>query len=248
MEVEARDQVLIVRMARPAKRNAIDGQMVAELGLAFDRLESDPGLRVGVLTGAGGIFSSGADLRAGPAGERLHDRHGFASITRRRRDKPLIAAVEGAAYAGGFEIALSCDIVVAATDARFALPEPKRGVLAGSGLIRLPRSVAFSVAAEIGLTGDPIEASRAYQLGLVSRVVPSGNALAAALDLASAIAANSPGSVRETLHLLRDTYGLDEEGADFLARSALRRLGRTADFREGPRAFVEHRPPRWSGS
>jgi enoyl-CoA hydratase len=174
VETEVREQVLVVTLSRPSKRNAVNAQMTEELRVALDLLEEDHAIRVGILTGAGGSFCSGADLRAGPAGEHLHDHHGFASITRRRRSKPLIAAVEGAAHAGGFEIVLSCDIVVAAEDATFALPEPKRGVMAGTGLVRLPRNIGFSVAAEIGLTGAPFTAPRAYQVGLISRVSPPG--------------------------------------------------------------------------
>jgi enoyl-CoA hydratase len=239
--------VLVVTLSRPHKRNAINGAVTTQLAAAFERLEADASLRVGVLTGAGGHFSSGADLRAGPAGEHLHDIHGFASLTRRRRNKPLIAAVEGAAHAGGFEIVLSCDIVVAASDATFALPEAKRGVLAGTGLIRLPRQVGFSVAAQIALTGDPIGAERAFGLGLVSVVTEPGRALQAGLEMAGVIAANAPGSLRESLHVLRDTFGLDDDAAEQLGREALRRLAGTSDFREGPRAFVEHRTPRWTG-
>jgi enoyl-CoA hydratase len=248
VETEVRDQVLVVTLSRPSKRNAVNGEMTAQIRVALDLLEEDSGLRVGILTGAGGSFCSGADLRAGPAGEHLHDHHGFASITRRRRSKPLIAAVEGAAHAGGFEIVLSCDVVVAAENATFALPEPKRGVMAGTGLIRLPRNVGFSIAAEIGLTGAPFPAPRAYQVGLISRVSPPGGALAEALEVAAGIVANSPGSIRESLHMLRDSYGLSDEEAGEMARTALRRLASTADFREGPRAFVEHRAPRWTGT
>jgi enoyl-CoA hydratase len=239
--------VLIVTLSRPHKRNAINGAVTTQLAAAFDRLEADASLRVGIVTGAGGCFSSGADLRAGPAGEHLHDAHGFASLTRRRRDKPLIAAVEGAAHAGGFEIVLSCDIVVAASNATFALPEVKRGVLAGTGLIQLPRHIGFSVAAQIALTGDPIGAERAFGLGLVSVLTEPGEALEASVEMARVIATNAPGSLRESLHVLRESFGLDDQAAEQLGREALRRLAGTPDFREGPRAFVEHRAPRWTG-
>jgi enoyl-CoA hydratase len=245
--VDSEGPVLIVTLSRPHKRNAINGAVTTQLAAAFDRLEADESLRVGVLTGAGGCFSSGADLRAGPAGEHLHDAHGFASLTRRRRNKPVIAAVEGAAYAGGFEIVLSCDIVVAASDATFGLPEVKRGVLAGTGLYRLPRNIGFSVAAQIALTGDPIGAERAFGLGLVSALTEPGEALPASVEMARVIAANAPGSLRESLHVLRDSFGLDDDAAEQLGREALRRLAGTSDFREGPRAFVEHRAPRWTG-
>jgi enoyl-CoA hydratase len=246
VRIEVAEQILVVTLSRPEKRNAVNAAVTVRVRAALDRLEADPALRVGILTGAGGTFCSGADLRAGPAGERLHDEHGFASVTRRRRTKPLIAAVEGAAVAGGFEIALACDIIVAAENSAFGLPEPKRGVLASTGLVRLPRYVGFPMAAEIALTGDPLPAARAYSVGLVSRLAPAGDTLKVALEVARSIAANAPGSIRETLHVLRDSHGLPEDEGYLLARAALRRLSRTDDFREGPRSFVEHRAPRWS--
>lgn len=247
VQVEHRSAVLVVTLDRPERRNAVDGATTALLAEAFDRFEVDTTLAVCVLTGAGGTFCAGADLRAGPAGERIVDGNGFASLTRRRRSKPVVAAVEGAAHAGGFEVVLACDLVVAARDASFALPEVKRGVLAGSGLWRLPRHVALPAAAHVALTGEPMPAERAYHLGLVSELTTPGQALESALDLAHRIASNAPGSVRESLRVLRDSRGLDDEECHAMAAAALRRLAQTDDFKEGPRAFVEHRPPRWRG-
>jgi len=249
MSVEAtvHDSILTIVLNRPEKRNAIDGVTTQQLRTIFDEFEADATVLAAVLTGAGGTFCSGADLRAGPAGEPIRDEYGFASFTSRRRQKPVIAAVEGNAYAGGFEIALTCDLIVAANDARFAIPEVKRGVMAGPGIWRLGREIPFASAALIVLTGEPIGAPRAYELGLVSELVEPGTALERATALAGLIASNSPGSVRETLGVLRDSVGASDEEGTALARRALGRLSKTDDFREGPRAFIEHRPPRWTG-
>jgi len=151
------------------------------------------------------------------------------------------------AYAGGFEIVLACEIVVAANAAAFAIPEAQRGVMAGPGIWGLPRSVAFATAALIVLTGEPIGARRAYELGLVSVLVEPGDALAAATSTAQLIAVNAPGSIRETPGLLRESCGLNDDEASDLARRALSRLSKTVDLREGPQAFIEHRPPTWKG-
>jgi enoyl-CoA hydratase len=239
--------ILTVVLNRPEKRNAINGAMTTQLRAVFDDFEADSTLLVAVLTGEGGTFCAGADLRAGPAGEPIRDEYGLASFTSRRRQKPVIAAVEGNAYAGGFEIALTCDLIVAASDARFAIPEVKRGVMAGPGIWRLGREVPFATAALIVLTGDPIDAPRAYELGLVSELSEPGHSLERATQLARLIASHAPGSIRETLALLRESVGASDEDATDLARRALARLSKTDDFREGPRAFIEHRPPKWTG-
>jgi enoyl-CoA hydratase len=247
VEATADDSILTVVLNRPEQRNAIDGAMTTQLRAIFDQFEADSTLLAAVLTGAGGTFCAGADLRAGPAGEPIRDEYGFASFTSRRRQKPVIAAVEGNAYAGGFEIALTCDLIVAASDARFAIPEVKRGVIAGPGIWRLGREVPFATAALIVLTGEPIDAPRAFELGLVSELAEPGQSLECARRLARAIASHAPGSVRETLGLLRDSVGASDEDATALSRKALGRLSKTQDFLEGPRAFVEHRPPKWTG-
>jgi enoyl-CoA hydratase len=239
--------VLTIVLNRPEKRNAIDGAMTTQLRVVLDEFEANSTLLIAILTGAGGTFCAGADLRAGPAGEAIRDEYGFASFTSRRRQKPVIAAIEGNAYAGGFEIALTCDLVVAASDARFAIPEVKRGVMAGPGIWRLGREVPFATAALIVLSGEPIDAPRAYELGLVSELVEPGQSLERATQLARVIASHAPGSIRETLGLLRDSVGASDENATDLARKALGRLSKTDDFREGPRAFIEHRPPKWTG-
>src|SRR5690349_11437444 len=197
MIVERRDAVLLLTINRPRVRNALDAKLSHELAVALDGLDSDAGLRVGILTGAGGTFSSGMDLKAFGAGERpVVDGRGLAGFAQRPPRKPLIAAVEGYALAGGFEVVLACDLVVAARDASFGLPEVKRSLLAaGGGLIRLPRRIPHHVAMELALTGEPIGAERAAALGLVNRLTEPGGTVAAALELAEAIAANGPVAV-----------------------------------------------------
>ena len=178
--------------------------MAEGVAAALDRLDGDDGLRVGVLTGAGGTFCAGMDLKAFVAGERpFVGGRGFAGIVRRPPAKPLIAAVEGWAVAGGFEIALACDLIVAARDARFGIPEVKRGlVAAGGALIRLPRRIPYHLAMELALTGDPIDAERAHAIGLVARLTEPGGAVAAARELAATIAANGPLAVAATKRIL----------------------------------------------
>src|SRR5688500_15521024 len=186
--------VLLITLNRPEARNAVNGELAQGVADALDRLDAEPALRVGILTGAGGTFCSGMDLKAFVTGERpwVGDR-GFAGIAQRSANKPLIAAVEGYALAGGFEVAMSCDLIVAARDARFGIPEVKRSLVAAAGgLIRLPKRIPYHVAMELALTGDPIEAPRAYELGIVNRVVDPGGAVDAARELAGRIAKNGP--------------------------------------------------------
>src|SRR6478736_166134 len=180
---ERRGAILLVTLNRPDARNAVNAALAEGVAAALDELDAEDELSVGVLTGAGKGFSSGMDLKAFVAGESSYaaDR-GFAGITQRAAEKPLIAAIEGFAVAGGFEVALSCDLIVAARGARLGIPEVKRSlVAAGGGLLRLPRSLPRGVAMEMALTGDPIDAERAYELGLVNRLTEPGEALAAAL-------------------------------------------------------------------
>jgi enoyl-CoA hydratase len=245
VRVEADGDVLVVTIDRPEARNAVNLAVAEGLAAAMDRLDGDEALRVGVLTGAGGTFCAGMDLKAFVAGERpfVGDR-GFAGIVRRPPVKPLIAAVEGWAVAGGFEVALACDLIAAARDAHFGIPEVKRGlVAAGGALIRLPRRIPYHLAAELALTGDPIDAERAYAVGLVARLAEPGGAVAAARELAATIAANGPLAVAATKRIL----GADESGAwDRQAEFADPVFG-SEDAREGARAFAEKRPPVWRG-
>src|SRR3712207_1511652 len=186
--------VLVITLNRPEARNAVTGEVAGGIADALDRLDAEPSLRGGILTGAGGTFCSGMDLKAFVSGQRpwVGDR-GFAGITQRAADKPLIAAVEGYALAGGFEVALACDLIVAASDARFGIPEVKRGLLAtGGALARLPKRIPYHLAMELALTGDPIPAERAAEIGIVNRLAAPGEALTVARELAQAVVANAP--------------------------------------------------------
>jgi len=243
--VEPDGDVLVVTIDRPEARNAVNTDVAEGLAAAVDRLDGDDGLRVGVLTGAGGTFCAGMDLKAFVAGERpfVGDR-GFAGIVRRPPRKPLIAAVEGWAVAGGLEIALACDLIVAARDARFGIPEVKRGlVAAGGALIRLPRRIPYHLAVELALTGDPIDAERAHAVGLVARLAEPGGAVAAATELAGTIAANGPLAVAATKRILT----ADEAGAWERQAEITEPVFASEDAREGARAFAEKRPPVWRG-
>ena len=251
LHVETRDRVLILTLDRPEARNAIDAATTAEIEAALDAFESDPGLWVAVITHKGPVFCSGADLKAVASGGGHgieSKKHGFAAICARERTKPLIAAVDGPALAGGFEIVLACDCIVASSNAQFVLPEVKRALVAtGGGPFRMMRQLGPKVALELMMTGDPISASRGYELGLVNRIVEPGTVLAEALVLAAAINANAPLSVRETRAV--GLAALDHGDAELwqIAREAMARNGETEDFQEGPRAFVEKRSPQWKG-
>jgi enoyl-CoA hydratase len=245
-----RDQgVLTITISRPEVRNAIDAETAHGLAAALDELDSDPGLTAAVLTGAGGTFCSGMDLRAFLAGERPStEGRGFAGLVERPPAKPVIAAVEGAAVAGGFEVVLACDLVVAAQDARFGLPEVKRGlVAAGGGLLRLPRRVPYHLAMEWALTGEYITAEQAARAGLVNRLVPPGTAAAEAAGLARVIAANGPLAVAATKRIIVESA--DWPGAEQFARQrAISEPVRSSqDAREGALAFREKRAPHWQG-
>lgn len=210
-----RGQLLVITIDRPQVRNAIDGRTARELAAAFDRLESTAALRAGVLTGAGGYFCAGADLRARLADERVRDDHGLAGLTRRRRTKPLIAAVEGGAVGGGLELALACDLVVSDEAASFAFPEVRRGVMAAEGgLVRAVARLGRGVAMEMALTGESMTAERAWGLGLVNRLAPTGGALDAAVALADVLLGHGEAVVAETLRVvaaLAERMEMDEQ-------------------------------------
>ena len=245
VRAEAEGDVLVVTIARPEARNAVNLAVAEGIAAALDWLDGEDGLRAGVLTGDGGTFCAGMDLKAFVAGERSHvEGRGFAGIVQGPPRKPLIAAVEGWALAGGFEVALACDLIVAARDARFGIPEVKRGlVAAGGALIRLPRRIPYHLAMELALTGDPISAERAADLGIVSRLTEPGEALAAALELARTIAANGPLAVDATKRLLvADEGDAWERQAEIVAP-----VFASEDAREGSVAFAEKRPPVWRG-
>jgi enoyl-CoA hydratase len=246
---ERRGRVLVVTLNRPDARNAVNGAVAEGVGRALDELDGDAELSAGVLTGAGKGFSSGMDLKAFVSGDSPHygDR-GFAGIVQKPADKPLIAAVEGFAVAGGCEIALACDLIVAARGARLGVPEVKRSlVAAGGALLRLPRRLPAGVAMEMALTGDPIDAERAHALGLVNILTEPGEALAAAVELAGRIAANGPLALAATKRIL-------VESADWTEVEFWTRQGEISgpvfgseDAREGATAFAEKRDPVWKG-
>lgn len=247
---EIRDRIAIITLNRPEARNAVSQQLAEDLEAAIDRLEADDALWIGILCGNGPAFCAGADLKAIASGEaRLTTkRGGFAGLVRRVRTKPLIAAVEGPAVAGGTEIVLSCDLVVASTTARFGLPEVKRSLVANAGgLFRLPRALPINVAMEMALTGDDLNAEAAHRHGLVNRLVQPGHALATAVELAEAVNANAPLAVRASRRVVLAARLLEDDEAFEVAADATREVFRTEDFREGPRAFVEKRSPIWTG-
>ncbi len=243
------DGVLVVTINRPASRNAIDTVTAVAIAAALDRLESDGSLVSGILTGAGGTFCAGMDLKAFLAGERPSvPGRGFAGIVEQPPAKPLIAAVEGHAIAGGFEIALACDMIVAAEDARFGLPEVKRGlVAAGGGLIRLPQRIPYHLAMEWALTGELVPAVRAHEVNLVNRLAAPGAALDVALDLARSIAANGPLAVAATKRSIVEGAEWPQSEMFDRQRAISEPVRASEDAREGARAFKEKRPPRWQG-
>jgi len=249
VRVEPDGDVLVVTIDRPEARNAVNTAVADGLAAAVDRLDGDDGLRVGVLTGAGGTFCAGMDLKAFVAGERpFVGERWFAGIVQRASEKPLIAAVEGFAVAGGFEIALACDLIVAARGARFGIPEVKRGlVAAGGALLRLPRRIPYHLAMELALTGDFVDAERAHEVGLVSRLVEPGTTVDAALELAAAIAANGPLALAASKRILVEAPSWPA-GELWERQAAISDPVRASeDAREGSLAFAEKRPPRWRG-
>ncbi|MFF8938533.1 crotonase/enoyl-CoA hydratase family protein [Streptomyces paradoxus] len=240
---------LLITLDRPEARNAVNAATATALAAALDALEADPTLRAGVLTGEGGTFSAGMDLKAALRGESPEvEGRGFGGLTEARPDKPLIAAVEGFAMGGGFELALACDLIVAAEDARFGLPEVRRGLIAaGGGVIRLPERVPHHLAMELLLTGDPVDGRRAGELGLANRVTPKGQAVAEALRLAERVAENAPLALAAVKRVVRAAEGACEEEAFAFQRGEMKTLMASDDVREGMTAFAERRPARWTG-
>ena len=243
------DGVAVITLNRPEARNAVNRAVAEGLAAAMDVLDSRDDLTVGVITGAGGSFCAGMDLKAFLAGENPSvPSRGFAGLTQRPPAKPLIAAVEGNALAGGFEIALACDVIVAAQDARFGLPEVKRGLVAAAGgLLRLPHRIPYQTAMELALTGGFLNAPRAAELGLVNRLTEPGGALDGALDLARRIAANGPLAVRASKQIIvrAPNWTADEQWER--QREIVGPVFASADAQEGARAFAEKRAPQWEG-
>jgi enoyl-CoA hydratase/carnithine racemase len=240
------DRVLVVRMERPDKRNAIDTMMAVGISDALDRLDDDPELWVGVLTGTPEMFSAGTDLNDG-LGART-DRGGEYGIIRRERRKPLIAAVEGVAFGGGMEIALACDLIVASTSARFALPETKRGLVPTSGaLFRAIRALPLHVAKELMISGSELSAERAQALGLVNAISEPGCALGHALSLADDICQSSPLAVQTVLAAITSQVSAADGAGWAATASAFEVIAASQDAMEGVAAFFERRAPRWQG-
>ena len=252
--IERRDHVLIVTMNRPAARNALSGPMLELMRQAWDTVDADPDIRACVLTGAGGAFCAGADLKAmtrSHPGDQFRGGGMDLSVIKsllkgRRLTKPLIAAVEGPAIAGGTEILQACDIRVAGESARFGVSEARWGLFPlGGSAVRLVRQIPYTVAADLLLTGRHITAAEALSMGLIGYVVPDGQALDRALEIAAAIAANGPIAVRAILQVIRDTEGMPENEAFALEAKAGMAVFASEDAKEGPRAFAEKRRPQF---
>ncbi len=242
------DGVIEVTINRPEARNAMTKAAAEAIAAAMDRLEADPALRCAILTGAGGTFCSGMDLKGFLKGEHpVAGDRGFGGITTWTPKKPVIAAVDGYALAGGFELALACDMIVASRDARFGVPEVTRGLVAGGGgVVQLPRLLPRPLAMELVLTGDPISAERAHELGLVNRIT-DGPAIEGARLLAARIAENGPLAVIASKGIVRDSWNWEE--TDILPRQMpyIAHVFMSEDAREGARAFAEKRKPNWQG-
>jgi enoyl-CoA hydratase len=251
VDFEQRGPLAIVKINRPEARNAVNQAVAEGIEQAIDAIEADDGIWVGVLTGEPPVFCAGADLKeinAGNAASLQTQRGGFGGITQRERTKPIIAAVDGPALAGGTEIVLSCDLVVASTTATFGIPEVKRSLVAAAGgLFRLPRKIPFNVAMELALTGDPISAELAHHHGLVNRLCEPGQALEVGIALAEQICANAPVAVRESRKILLEATNAPDDVGWKMSLEGMAAAMSSADFGEGLTAFIEKRPPRWTG-
>ena len=243
---ERRGRVIVITLNRPEAMNAINGALSEGLRSAVQELDSDSGLTAGVVTGAGKGFCSGMDLKAFSRGEDIGP---MLEFVQNGATKPLVGAIEGFALAGGLELALSCDLLVAARGAKLGIPEVGVGLFAaGAGLFRLPGRVGYGTAMEMAITGDPITAEEAADHGLVSRLTEPGGALGEALALAERIARNAPLAVAASKQLIRATQGATEEELWKMQRPHMATVWKSDDAKEGPRAFAEKRPPEWTGT
>ena len=251
VDYDTRGPFAIATINRPEARNAVNGAVANGIEEAIDQIEADDSIWVGILTGVPPVFCAGADLKeinSGNAGGLATARGGFGGIVQRERTKPIIAAVDGPALAGGTEIVLSCDLVVASNTATFGIPEVKRSLVAGAGgLFRLGRKIPVNIAMECTLTGDPIDAARAHHFGLVNRLVEPGQALDEAISLAEQICANAPVAVRESRKIVLEATNAPDDVGWKMSAEGMGVAMRSEDFSEGLTAFIEKRPPVWKG-
>lgn len=251
VDFEQRGPFAVIKINRPEARNAVNGAVAAGIEEAIDRIEADDSIWVGILTGEPPVFCAGADLKeinSGNAAGLTTAKGGFAGFVQRQRTKPVIAAVDGPALAGGTEIVLASDLVVASTTATFGIPEVKRSLVAGAGgLFRLGRKIPLNIAMELTLTGDPIDAARAYHFGLVNRLVEPGQALDEAIKLAEAICANAPVAVRESRKIVLEATNAPDDVGWQMSAHGMGVAMSSEDFSEGLTAFIEKRPPVWKG-
>lgn len=249
VDVERHDGVLLIAINRPRQRNAVNRDVSLAIADALDLLDADDSLRIGILTGRGGNFCAGMDLKAFLDGQRPElEGRGFGGLTERSPKKPLIAAIEGYALAGGFELALACDMIVASEGAVFGLPEVSLGLVAGSGgLVRLPTRIPRSIALEYALTGDRMNAATAHRWGLVNDLVPDGGAIDAALALARRIVRNAPRAVETSKYIIAESGNWASEDVWSIQAPLVDRVLATDDAKEGATAFAERRDPVWTG-
>ena len=247
--VDVENGIMTITLNRPEAKNAVNKALAEGLAAAIDRLESDPELYVAIVTGAGGTFCSGMDLKGFVRGESpMIEGRGFAGLCEYRCAKPLIAAVEGYALAGGFEVAISCDLIVASDASKFGIPEVKRGLAAAAGgLVKLPKQIPMRIAKEWALTGDFVPASRAYELGLINQVVAAGTALEAAKVLAAKIAANGPLAVAKSKEVVDSAQDWTSDVMFANQNKIVAAVMRSEDAIEGATAFAEKRAPVWKG-
>lgn len=249
LQIENSDGVMVLTMNRPEAKNAMNKSMSHAISDALDQFEADDNARVAVLTGANKTFCSGMDLKGFLKGETpFVAGRGFGALSHYTPSKPIIAAVEGYALAGGFELMIACDLIVAAEDAKFGIPEVKRSLVAAAGgVIKLPQQISPRIAMELALTGEFISAARAYEIGLINKIVPSGGAVAGAKELAAVVAANGPLAVAASKKCLRESPEWDSAKAWEMQDKITAEVFASEDAREGATAFAEKRPPVWKG-
>ena len=247
--VDVADGIMTITLNRPQAKNAVNKAVAEQVAAAMEQLDSDDAIRVAIITGAGGTFCAGMDLKAFVTGEMpMVEGRGFAGLTEAPPRKPLIAAVEGFALAGGLEVMITCDLIVTADNAKFGIPEVKRGLAAAAGgLMRLPRQVPQRLAMELALTGDFIDAERAAAVGLVNRVVPAGTALEAARELAATICANGPMAVKVSKQVISESSDWSAEEMWQKQQNLVLPVLTSQDAIEGATAFAEKRAPQWTG-